>query len=508
MPTRRQSGILLHPTSLPGPYGIGEIGRAAADWLLALHEAGQQVWQILPCQPTGYGDSPYQPLSTFAGNPAWIAFDELIRDGLVDPRDLYGFPVLHPLRVDFRRALPARAAILRLACDRFSGRRGARFRAAAERFFRAEAGWLDDYALFAALKRRLGGRAWTDWPEPLRRREAAAIREAKRSLGREIRRERVAQYLFDRQWRALRRRARRLGVSMFGDLPLFVAHDSADVWARPGLFRLDAAGRPEVVAGVPPDYFSSTGQRWGNPLYRWEAHEADGFDWWASRLRRTLAWVDLVRLDHFRGLEQHWEIPAGEPTAIRGRWVPGPGARLLSALRDRLGGLPLVAEDLGYITPEVHALRKAFRLPGMSVLQFLFGDDRDAEAAARLPADTVVYTGTHDNDTTAGWWGGPDAADPGRSPEQAAAERKRVLRALGGDGREMPWDLIRFAWRSRARIAIAPLQDVLGLDSRSRMNTPGTPSGNWAWRFVRDQFSPPLRERLRELTASSRRGPE
>ncbi|MDZ4200393.1 MAG: 4-alpha-glucanotransferase [Kiritimatiellia bacterium] len=505
IPPPRQSGILLHPTSLPGSYGMGEIGREARRWVDALKEAGQQVWQILPLGPTGYGDSPYQSLSTFAGHPFWLGFDDLLEDGLLELADLQAFPVFYPLRISFGPVLEARREVLLRACSRFRGPRGAKLRAAAESFYRSEAVWLDDFTLFSALKKEQGGRAWTDWPEELRRRDPVALAEARRRLRREMDDVRIGQFLFDRQWRRLRRYAREKGVSLLGDLPFFVAHDSADVWANPHLFYLDSDGRPTVVAGVPPDYFSADGQRWGNPLYRWEVHAADGYAWWIARMRRAFDLADRVRLDHFRGLEKYWEIPAADATALNGRWVEGPGADLLQTLRTACGGLPLIAEDLGVITPEVDALREAFDLPGMKVLHFMFGDDPTAAKAARIPEDTVVYTGTHDNSTTVGWFTDPPRTDSTLSPELLAAERDRALRALGTDGSEIHWDLIRLAFRAPARLAVIPMQDVLGLGSEARMNRPGTSQGNWAWRFTWEQFSPALRDRLLRLTRETRR---
>jgi 4-alpha-glucanotransferase len=485
---------------------MGEIGPHARLWLDRLHGMGQRLWQMLPVGPTGYGDSPYQSLSTFAGNPAWISFEDLLEDGWLTPGDLYAFPVFDPLRIDFGPVLEARRHVLDTACRRFQKDGRPADRRAFKRFCSAGAGWLDDVALFLALKTEQGGAPWTQWPEPLARRDPDAMASARRRLHAGMDRVRMEQFLFDRQWRRLQRHARRLGVSLFGDLPIYVAQDSADVWAHPELFRLGPDGRPTHVAGVPPDYFSETGQRWGNPLYRWDAHAADGYAWWIARMRRTFDLFDEVRLDHFRGLEKYWEIPAADPTARNGRWVEGPGRPFLEALRDACGGLPLVAEDLGMITREVTELREAFGLPGMTILQFLFGDDATARHAASLCGPgTVVYTGTHDNNTAAGWFHSPPGTDNTHTAHQTLAERKRALHVLRSDGREIHWDLIGFALHSRAPTAVAPLQDLLGLSAEARMNTPGRPEGNWRWRFTWEQLSGPIQARMLELTAATGR---
>lgn len=500
--SERAAGLLLHATSLPGPWGIGEIGPHARRWLRALAAMRQRYWQFLPLGPTGYGDSPYQSLSSFAAHALLVSLDDLRRDGWLTAGDLRGFPETDPARVDFGAVLPARWARLRAAADRFAAAPAARQRGFAA-FRRRHAGWLPDYALFAALKAEQGGRAWIEWPAPLARREPRALAAARRRLAREVRREEILQFFFERQWAELRAAAARLGIRLIGDLPIFVAHDSSDVWARRDLFQLDADGNPVVVAGVPPDYFSATGQRWGNPLYRWEAHAADGYRWWIARVRRALEGADLLRLDHFRGLQDYWEIPASEPTAERGRWVAGPRDALLSALRGALGGrLPIVAEDLGIITDEVRALRDRFGLPGMEVLQFLFGEL--AERPDRIEAireNSVVYTGTHDNDTARGWFEASAAAPEG---EVARARRAAVAR-LGSDPAAAPLRMIELAWRSPARLAIAPLQDVLGLGSEARMNAPGTAQGNWQWRFAWPQLTAAARARMARLTRAAGR---
>jgi 4-alpha-glucanotransferase len=505
----RLSGILLHPTSLPGPYGIGDIGPAAREFASTLESMGQSLWQMLPLGPTGYGDSPYQSPGSFAGNPLLISPDDLVSDGLLDPSGAAGAPGGRGERVDFGALIPWKTALLDRVAAEWPRRARPALRRSFEAFRAAEAGWLEDFALFSALKRENGGRAWIEWPAPLARREAAASRTARRRLAASIESARLQQFLFAHQWRRLRREAHRRGLRLVGDAPIFVAHDSVDVWANRHLFALDGDGNPTAVAGVPPDYFSATGQLWGNPLYRWDVHAAEGYAWWIARLRRVLAMVDLVRLDHFRGFEAYWEIPAGEPTAVHGRWVPGPRDRFLRALRAGLGGLPILAEDLGLITAEVRALRMRFRLPGMLVLQFTVEGLLETPPLVPEAAspNTAMYTGTHDNDTAAGWF----HAAPGEGSTQDADRHRRVREAFlahtGGDGRAVHWDMLGLAWRSPARMAVAPLQDVLGLGGEARMNLPGRPWGNWQWRMRPDAVTPPIAAQLRRLTAAHGRGP-
>lgn len=507
--TIRHAGILLHPTSLPGPHGVGDLGPAAHRFLRTLAGLGMDLWQMLPLGPTGYGDSPYQSLSTFAGNPLLVSLEDLAAEGLLDEADLAGMDTFPPDHVDFGAVIPARLAALRRAASRFALRAPARLRKQADAFRAAEHGWLDDFALFASLKREQAGRPWFEWPGALVQREPAALAEARLRLKDEMDAEILIQFFFDRQWRRLRRAAHGLGIRLVGDLPIFVAHDSADVWAHPELFHLDGRGRPTVVAGVPPDYFSATGQLWGNPLYRWEAHAADGYAWWRARMRRTAEWVDLVRLDHFRGFESYWEIPAGETTAIHGRWVKAPGGELLTALREELGKLPILAEDLGIITPEVDALRRRFHLPGMRVLQFCTWllREQPPQAPEACAPDCVIYTGTHDNDTLKGWLTGAPGADHTLSPEALEAERavwKDYLHAHTPEA--LHWAFIELAWRSPARYAILPWQDVLELGSAARMNRPGTSQGNWQWRFTDAQVPAAACETLAALNRRHARG--
>jgi 4-alpha-glucanotransferase len=503
----RRSGILLHPTSLPGPHGCGDLGAAAHRFARWLSDAAQTVWQVLPLGPTGFGDSPYQALSSRAGNPLLVSLEVLAREGWLDGGDLADPPGGDPEQADLGRAGAWRRARLARAARAFAGRAGPAASAELEAFRARERAWLADWALFSVLKEAHGGAPWTAWAAPLARREPAALDAARARHAEAIFAEEFAQWCFFRQWEALRDRCRALGIALLGDLPIYVAHDSVEVWTRPDLFRLDAAGAPGAVAGVPPDYFSATGQLWGNPLYDWEAIARDGWRFWIDRVRGTLALVDRLRLDHFRGLEAYWEIPAGSPTAEAGRWVPGPGAELLSALEAAVGPLPFIAENLGVITPEVEALRRRFHLPGMAILQFGFGTDPQAPTFRphNYERDLAAYTGTHDNDTVMGWWEG-GAEGTTRSPRDVEDEKEFARAYLGTDGREMNWTMIRALLASVADTAIVPLQDVLGLGSAARMNRPATLGGNWRWRFREEALRKEHGERLRLLVRLYERG--
>jgi 4-alpha-glucanotransferase len=486
---RRSAGILLHPTSLPGRYGIGDLGPAAYAWIDALARAKQTWWQVLPLGPTGAGDSPYQSYSAFAGNQNLISPDELVNDGLIAAGDLNDVHFADG-PVDYKNVGKFKEWLLDRAWQAFDHGAGSQLRGDFERFCREESYWLDDFALFMAIKRRCDGKSWNEWPAPLRRREQAALEQARKELANGVGLNRFTQFLFFRQWGRLRDHAARCGVKFFGDAPIFVAGDSADVWANPHLFLLDADRRPRFVAGVPPDYFSATGQLWGNPLYDWPAHQASGFRWWIARIKANLRQVDLVRLDHFRGFAAAWHIPFGATTAQIGEWRPGPGAALFEAIGRELGGLPLVAEDLGLISKDVHELRDRFGLPGMYILQFAFGG---AVEFRFLPhnhvRNAVVYTGTHDNDTTLGWW------------HSISEKERQFLRRYEPHVDEDPvGSLVRIAWASVADFAIAPLQDLLRLGTEARMNVPGIPSGNWRWRSTADQLSMELFDRLGDLT--------
>ena len=486
----RACGILMHPTSLPGRFGIGELGAEAYQFVDFLVSAGQSLWQVLPLGPTGYGDSPYQCFSVFAGNPLLVSLERLVEEGALRAGALERAPAFPAQQVDYGAVISFKLDMLRRAAATFIAQASHEQRHAFAEFCQQNAGWLDDYALFMALKDAHGGAPWVEWEPALARREPAALARRREDLAGAILTHQFMQFEFFRQWTALRSYANGRGVRIIGDAPIFVAHDSADAWAHPELFFLDAAGRPTVVAGVPPDYFSPTGQLWGNPLYRWQEMAGTGYAWWVERLRALLRIVDLVRLDHFRGFEAYWEVPAGETTAVNGRWVPGPAASLFEALRAALGELPIVAEDLGVITPAVEALRAQFGFPGMKVLQFAFGSDaKNEHLPHRWTRDMVAYTSTHDNDTAAGWY-----ARVADTPEGAYARRY-----LPSDGRDIAWDMIRVAMASIATFAIYPAQDVLSLGNWARMNYPGRPAGNWSWRCAPGALDERLAQRLRQM---------
>jgi 4-alpha-glucanotransferase len=493
----RSSGLLLHPTSLPGPYGIGDLGASAHTFLDTLASAGQRVWQVLPLGPTGYGDSPYQCFSAFAGNPLLISLDDLVSRGLLREDDVAPARMLPQGEVHYGAVIAHRKPLWMRALERFDATAPASARAAFDRFRAEQAAWLEDYALFMALKDAHDLVAWTRWTPHAAHRDPAALARWRTLCAADIRAHAFAQFLFFDQWTRLRARAREHHIIIMGDLPIFVAHDSADVWARRDLFRLRDDGQPEVVAGVPPDYFSATGQLWGNPHYRWDRLAADGYGWWIDRFRALLTLVDRVRVDHFRGFEAAWEVSGTATTAVDGAWVKGPGAALFDAARAALGPLPFVAENLGVITPEVEALRERFDFPGMAILQFAFGTDPQAPdfRPHNYPRNRVAYTGTHDNDTTVGWWTS-GVGHSTRSEADLAAERGLARRYLGTDGREIHWDFVREVLASVADSAIVPVQDLLGLGSEARMNEPGTPSGNWRWRLAPGALTPAIAQRL------------
>ena len=485
----RKSGILLHPTSLPGAAGSGDLGPAAyhfVDWLVI---AGQSLWQMLPLGGIGAGNSPYMSTSAFAGNLLLIDLTELQQRGWLDAHDLMAQTPFDDQGIQFTKMVPFRMSRLTRAAQRFAALATPAERADFDAFCEAQQHWLDDYALFMSLANHFDWRDWSEWELPLREREPAALHAASLSQASHLLFWKFCQWSFFRQWHALKAYANQRGVEIIGDAPIFIAFQSAEAWARPELFELDEQRRPKVVAGVPPDAFSATGQRWGNPLYRWRAHADEGFAWWVQRIRHTFDLVDIVRIDHFRGFAGYWEIPAAEPTAIKGRWRPAPGEALFKAIAKALGPLPIIAEDLGVITPDVVALRKKFAFPGMRILQFAFGGASDNPY---LPhnheADSVVYSGTHDNDTTLGWWA--SASQP---------ERDHVCNYLTTDGAEIHWDLIRTACASVADTAVYPMQDVLDLDGGHRMNFPGRPEGYWEWRFAWAQVQPSHAERLARM---------
>jgi 4-alpha-glucanotransferase len=495
---RRRAGILLHPTSLPGRYCIGDLGPEADAFLSWASDAGQSVWQVLPLCATGPSHSPYVGLSAFAGNPWLVSVERLAAEGILPREALEGAPGFPDGHTEFDLVIPWKRTVLRAAWGHFARQAPSEILRDHETFLESpeHAAWLDDWSLFMALRSRRDGRPWTDWPSVLKRREPGALRRAREDLSDEIAYQKFLQFLFFRQWLRIKEEANRRGMLVLGDLPIYVAPDSADVWAHQRLFELDPEGRPVAVAGVPPDYFSETGQLWGNPLYRWDRLADEGYAWWVARMRSNLRLADLLRLDHFRAFAGFWSIPAAEPTAVKGRWVPGPGRALFDVLRAALGELPLVAEDLGLITPDVHDLRRALGLPGMRVLQFAFDGSDNEHLPHRNPEDAVVYTGTHDNDTTRGWF------------ESLGDETRRaVLECVGTREGSIEWDMIRAAYGSPARLAVIPMQDVLGLGTTARMNTPGRAEDNWAWRALPGSFRAETASRLARLAGECGRLP-
>jgi 4-alpha-glucanotransferase len=493
----RASGLLLHVTSLPSPYGIGDVGPAAIAWIDQLCEAGQSWWQALPLGPTGYGNSPYQALSSFAGNGLLVSPDWLIEDGLLGTGECAA-PSFSPSAVDYNTAISFKHGLLEKVWSNFTKAKPAELRVAFEQFCHDQAHWLENYALFRALKIHYNGAYYLEWPTDLVRRVPKALAQARRELANQVDQIRFAQFLLFRQGARLEKHARAKGVRLIGDLPFFVSPDSSDIWANPEFFLLDDQQRPRFVAGVPPDYFSSQGQLWGNPVYNWDALRQTGYRWCIDRLRALLAHVDVIRLDHFRAFAAAWHVPAGAPTAQFGQWVPGPGADFFNAVKKELGGLPFIAEDLGLITADVHALRDQFRIPGTRVLQFAFdGNSANPYLPHNYASNEVVYTGTHDNPTTRGWY-----------EELPLNQRQNLWRYLNlpeGDSREVAWNLIRLAWSSPAALTIAPLQDLLNLGAEARINVPGRAEGNWSWRCTEELLSAADFHWLQDLTKSTNR---
>ncbi len=495
----RSSGILLHPTSLPSRFGIGDLGPEAYAFADFLAASGQSLWQVLPLGPTGYGDSPYACYSAFAGNTLLISPERLVVDGLLTQDDLSKAPDFPDQRVAFERVHKFKEALLPKAFARFK-QAPAKMDGAFEEFCEGHAGWLDDYALFRALKDTHAGKSWNEWEQALVRRDPKALAQSREALSDQVEAQKFYQFLFFKQWFDLKAYCNARGIKVIGDIPIFVAEDSADVWTNPDQFKLNQDGRPVVVAGVPPDYFSKTGQLWGNPLYNWEHMLEDGFKWWIERVHTTLKTVDIVRIDHFRGFAACWEIPGGDQTAERGRWVEAPGRELFIRIREALGELPIIAEDLGVITPDVEKLRDDFGFPGMRILQFAFSSDtKNIDLPHNYIRNVVVYTGTHDNDTTVGWFNSVAGAGSTRDAKQIESEREYCLKYLHTDGKEINWDFIRTVQASVANTAIVPLQDLLGLGTEARMNLPNSTSGNWAWRFTANALGDGLAERLRKL---------
>ncbi len=494
MKFERSGGILLHPTSLPGPYGIGDLGPQAYQFIDWLASTGCKLWQVLPLGPTGYGDSPYQCFSAFAGNPYLISPEFLLQDGLLTQDDLNNIPDFNASHVDFGLLIPWKLDLLLKAFSRFASASDDLHKEF-DYFCAENAAWLDDYALFMSLKEANGGGAWNGWNKSIRTRKQSAMDKARKENQESVQRYSFYQFLFFRQWNKVRAYANELDIKIVGDIPIFIAYDSADAWANPELFFLDEDSLPTVVAGVPPDYFSPTGQLWGNPLYRWDVHKETGYTWWLDRFRAVLKLVDIVRLDHFRGFAGYYEIPFGAKTAETGRWVPGPGSDFFKVLDAKLSDartseieLPIVAEDLGVITPDVVELRDGFKLPGMKILQFGFDDPKNPFLPHNYPANCVAYTGTHDNDTARGWY---DSA-----PEQ---ERKFALRYLNTDADHFVQELVRGVWSSVAVYALAPMQDLLNLGGYARMNFPSRLGGNWEWRVKAEDMNDHLADGLREL---------
>lgn len=491
----RISGILLHPTSLPSPYGIGDLWKEAYAFIDFLEVSGQHLWQTLPLTPTGFGDSPYQSFSAFAGQPLLVSPEHLVELGLLREQDLNDCPVGAGDMVDYGAIIPWKTKILRMAAGRFDKIARAELRGEYQKFVGANLFWLEDYALYMSCKDFHEGRAWLDWSEGYRKPTTSVKKRMKKQFAEDVKYYYFVQFMFHKEWMALKAYANEKEIKIIGDIPLFVSMDSADVWANQGLFQLDSKGYPTSVAGVPPDYFCAEGQLWGNPLYDWKKHKKTGYKWWIARVRQQLTMCDILRIDHFRGLESYWSVPAGEETAVNGTWIPGPREELFYAIQKELGkNLPIIAEDLGLITPEVHALREKLGFPGMKILQFAFEAEGESTYLPHQFADTncVCYTGTHDNDTTRGWY------------EQAKEySRDKVRCYMNTDGGLISWDFIRTCLGTVAKYAIFPLQDVLGAGSEGRMNTPGV-SGeqihNWAWRYKKEDLTEGLAKELARIT--------
>jgi len=495
-PGYRASGVLLHITSLPSRFGIGDLGPAAFAWIDRLHEAGQSWWQALPLGPTGYGNSPYEPLSSFAGNGLLISPDFLLEEGLLQASDCES-PPFSATAVDYSSVISFKHSLLDRLWSRFSVGARPDLRKDYEEFRQGQAHWLEDYALFRALK-ALHKAFYVEWPAELVQRAPAALAQARRQLATQIEQVCFAQFVLFEQWARLKSHAHARGIRLIGDLPFFVSPDSSDVWVNPELFLLDERRRPRFVAGVPPDYFSATGQLWGNPVYNWDAHRRTGYRWYIDRIRALLTQADVIRLDHFRAFSAAWHVPAGAPTAQAGQWVRGPGADFFRTVESELGSLPFVAEDLGEITPDVCVLRDQFHIPGTKVLQFAFdGNPENPHLPHRFDTNTVVYTGNHDNNTTRGWYE--------NLPDYQQRQFWNYVNRPFGDSSEAAPTLLRMAWSSPAALAIAPLQDLLNLGEEARMNVPGQAKGNWRWRFTNDMLTRQAFSGLRELTKSSGR---
>ena len=497
----RSSGILLHPTSLPNGYGIGDLGKTAYSFVDFLAKSKQTYWQILPLGPTGYGDSPYQCFSAFAGNTSLISPEVLVEEELLTQEEIDEKPDFPEGKVDFGTVIDWKNGLLKKAYQRFRLTTSINLRGSFETFTQNVAWWLEDYALFRAIKSTQDQKMWLEWDEPLRLRHEDALMKAHEELLEEVLAQKFYQFLFFKQWSHLKNYANGKGIKIIGDVPIFISFDSADVWCNPSQFKLNEDGSPKVVAGVPPDYFSKTGQLWGNPIYNWDKMRSEGFKWWIDRVRFTLKTVDILRIDHFRGFAASWEVPGGDKTAENGHWVNVPGKDLFSTLKFALGELPILAEDLGVITPDVEELRDGFGFPGMRILQFAFGGDtKNLDLPHNYIKHCVAYTGTHDNDTTVGWFNSQVGGDSTRDEAEISKEHDFCLNYLVSDGKDIHWDFIRAVWASVAETAIAPMQDLLGLGNEARMNLPASSSGNWFWRCKDDAFSDEMAERLKDLT--------
>ena len=503
LPEQPGAGVGMHFTSLPGRFGIGDIGSGALGFLDTLENMGMRVWQFLPTGPTAYGDSPYQPLSAFAGNENLIGVEPLVREGLLRPGEIETLCDLPRSVVDYGRLIPVRTDLLAAAAQRFERLAGVDLKQQFDDFLEHnDSAWLDDYAVFRILKTAHGERPWFEWDPMFVHREARAIAQFRQRHNTAIQRVKILQFLFRNQWQNLHARARDRGISLFADMPIYIALDSSDAWAHPEMLMVDGDGRPSEVAGVPPDYFSADGQLWGNPIYDWAFHEAQGFNWWIKRLRHAAQMSDLVRIDHFRGFEAYWSVPFGADTAREGSWRPGPGEKLFDALAEAMQGLPIVAEDLGVITPEVDALRERYKIPGMVVLQFEVSDPEFN--VDRIDENSVCYTGTHDNDTTQGWFLG--GRGDTRNPDEVAATQSATLKATQGGDVSVHLDMIRLAFSTPSNLAIAPMQDYLGLGSKARLNIPGTTRDNWRWRVTDCQLDEGLFAQINAMVADAGRG--
>jgi len=497
----RASGILLHPTSLPSRFGIGDFGDEAFQFVDFLADSKQTYWQVLPLGQTGYGDSPYQCFSAFAGNIYLISPEKLREDGFLSDEDLATVPDFPADKVDFGAVIDFKLPVLKKAFENFRLTADEDLAEKFHLFCKFNAFWLEDYALYRAIKLSQDQKSWQDWDEDLKLREPQALEKARIKLDDEVFAQKFYQFAFFKQWDALKKYANEKNIKIVGDVPIFVALDSADVWCSPRQFKLKEDGSPRVVAGVPPDYFSKTGQLWGNPIYNWENMREDGFAWWTSRVKFSLKMFDIVRIDHFRGFAAAWEVPGGDQTAERGEWVTVPGMELFQTLKQKIGELPFWAEDLGVITPDVEELRDTFEFPGMRILQFAFGGDaKNHDLPHNYIHNCVAYTGTHDNDTTVGWFNSKAGEGSGRDAEQINKERDFCLNYLNSDGLEIHWDFVRTVWSSVANDVVAPMQDLLGLGNDARMNLPASTAGNWLWRCQKADFSDNIAERLSKLT--------